>query len=60
MKSILGPECKPITSCQTYFCGEKLPIEADMDGDMLATAQWVYVASYRNQHNEIKINIVGQ
>ena len=35
----LGPEWRPINSFQTYFCGEKLPIDADMDGAMLTTSQ---------------------
>ena len=44
-KRNLGPEWRPINSFQTYFCGEKLPIDAEMDGATFTTSQWVKVES---------------
>ena len=35
--------CRAMADCQTYFCGKKLPIAAEIDGAKLYTSQWVLV-----------------
>jgi hypothetical protein len=44
-------------ACQTYFCGMKLPMAAEMEGAKFGTSQWVLV-EFWNSESFNKSNIV--
>ena len=48
----LGAVCKAMQACQTYFCGAKFPIAADMEGAKLSTSQSVLVVFCKKTKNE--------